>query len=312
MKVYNSNLIINSLWIGNSLSIMELLTIKSFMDHGHEFHLWLYSEMETSLPEGVVLEDANQIIPEDKIFSYKNANQYGHGKGSFAGFSDIFRYKLLYEKGGWWVDMDVTCLKPFNFKSDFVFREHSELLIVGNVMKCPPKTDFMKCCYEEAIESVDEKNSNWLKPIEILNTNLLKHDLEQYIMKDISIPDHYGLIRLLCNFRIQESNQMYFIHWCNEEWRHRFKNKNKFKLQSFYGQTLIKHGVLQDNFTKLDRILNYISSFQIKIYLYRFFLNNPNLYQLLRIVKHSVRKTTIDSKGQLTLEYLKKISLNLK
>ena len=40
---------------------------------------------------------------------------------SFAGFSNFFRYKLLLEKGGWWVDTDVVCLAPFDFPTPYVF-----------------------------------------------------------------------------------------------------------------------------------------------------------------------------------------------
>jgi hypothetical protein len=31
------------------------------------------------------------------------------GKGTYAGFSDLFRYKMLFDRGGWWVDTDVVC-----------------------------------------------------------------------------------------------------------------------------------------------------------------------------------------------------------
>ncbi len=35
--------IIQSLWIGNPLSKLERLCIQSFIDHGHEFHLYTYA-----------------------------------------------------------------------------------------------------------------------------------------------------------------------------------------------------------------------------------------------------------------------------
>src|SRR6185312_16640543 len=43
------------------------------------------------------------------------------GNGSLAGFSNFFRYKLLLENGGWWVDMDTVCLRPFHsFAPEYV------------------------------------------------------------------------------------------------------------------------------------------------------------------------------------------------
>ena len=94
---------------------MEEMCLSSFVHHGHEVHLYSYSEIE-NVPEGVEKKDGREILPEDMIFEYK------HHK-SFSGFSNYFRYKLLSEKGGWWTDTDVVCLKPFDFDSNYVFRK---------------------------------------------------------------------------------------------------------------------------------------------------------------------------------------------
>ena len=42
--------IIQGLWIGETLSTMEYLSIKSFLDNGHEYHLYTYGEVKTFLP----------------------------------------------------------------------------------------------------------------------------------------------------------------------------------------------------------------------------------------------------------------------
>src|SRR5580698_9560242 len=98
---------IQSLWVGDRLSAMEQLAIKSFLFHGHPFHLYVYQATE-GIPEGTIVQDANEILPATSIFKYSEHNSY-------AGFANFFRYKLLVERGGWWVDMDVICLKPFRF-----------------------------------------------------------------------------------------------------------------------------------------------------------------------------------------------------
>src|SRR5213080_4133629 len=100
--------VFNALWIGSSLSSLELLAISSFLHHGHVFRLWTYEPVSTRLPPGTIVADANKIIDRSKVFRYAA----GASKGSYAGFSDIFRAKLLYEIGGWYVDTDVTCLNP--------------------------------------------------------------------------------------------------------------------------------------------------------------------------------------------------------
>ncbi|HPK87409.1 MAG TPA: glycosyltransferase, partial [Atribacterota bacterium] len=183
MVISDDNRIVNGLWIGESLSSLEMLTIRSFINHGHTFRLWVYDQLTTPLPPGVLVMDANIILPAERIFRYKHKNQYGHGKGSLAGFSDIFRYKLLFDHGGWWVDMDVTCLKTLEFKAQYVFRSHHELKMVGNIMKCPKGSELMKRCFDLASEKVTADNRDWNLPIQILNDQIKYLDLERNIIE---------------------------------------------------------------------------------------------------------------------------------
>lgn len=247
---------INALWIGNRLSKIEMLTLQSFVDNGHVFHLWTYEKILNELPDGVVLEDANTILPNEKIFRYKHVNKYGHGKGSVSGFSDIFRYKLLYEKGGWWIDMDVTCLKPLNVSTPYFFRKHHDLELVGNVMKCPPKSALMLACYEEAIAKVDENNTDWHKPIEILNKHVSANRLQPYIFQQVSNLDIWSeLVDFVIGQKPVPANY-YFIHWMNEEWRSRDIDKNSFRFKSSMGEMMINAGLLQKPVSKTDFLLN--------------------------------------------------------
>jgi hypothetical protein len=103
---------IQSLWVGPRLSVMEQVSIASFLHHGHEYHLFTYGPVE-GLPAGAVLEDARSILPDSMIFQYRD-------HASYAGFSNYFRYKLLLERGGWWVDTDTVCLQPFDFDEPYV------------------------------------------------------------------------------------------------------------------------------------------------------------------------------------------------
>src|SRR5690242_14854394 len=134
----DSNRIVNALWIGNKLSKLELLTISSFIANGHDFHLWTYSDIVTPLPSRVTIRRADDILPRRAVFRSIGAGlETGVGNGSFAAFSDLFRYKLLYETGGYWTDMDMTCLKSLDFSEPYVFRSH-RVGVVGNLVKCPP------------------------------------------------------------------------------------------------------------------------------------------------------------------------------
>ena len=107
------NNVVQGLWIGR-LTQMEIACMQSYLNQGHEFHLYAYQDF-TNLPAGVKRLDANEIIPNERLASI---NQ-GEIKGSYAGFADLFRYKLLFERGGWWTDMDILCFNPLPNPSDF-------------------------------------------------------------------------------------------------------------------------------------------------------------------------------------------------
>lgn len=238
----DDNKIVNALWIGKSLSPTELLTIKSFVVNGHEFVLWAYDPIDTPIPEGAVVKDANEIFPRKHVFCYKYSNQFGHGKGSYAGFSDIFRYKLLYLYGGWWTDMDVTCLKALDFDDDYVFRTHHTLPLVGNIMKCPKDSPLMKKCFEEAVRKVDENNRDWHLPIQILVDNVRNFGLDKYI-QTFSNPDSWDLIRKTLKKDISIPEEWYVIHWVNEEWRRNKINKSIFLKKSLFYKLCNKFNV---------------------------------------------------------------------
>lgn len=266
----DDNKIVHSLWIGNKLTQLELLTLISFTAHGHLFYLWTYNEIETPLPSGIVVRDANEILHSSKIFKYKYCNQYGHGKGSYAGFSDLFRYALLYKYGGWWVDMDVTCLKPLDFTEPYVFRSHHELKIVGNMIKCPPFSKLMQKCFEETFFLLDEYNRNWNKPIEILNRNIIQLELETYI-RSFSNQDQWSFIKQLLLKPFDVPNYYYAIHWVNEEWRRHKIDKTNVLQHSFYFKTL------------QDYDLHYQVLSGWKIYSYKFKLTK--LYSAILLLK---------------------------
>ena len=53
--------IIQSLWIGKELSVMEQMCLSSFVKNGHEVHLYTYDNVK-NIPEGVQIKDGNDIL----------------------------------------------------------------------------------------------------------------------------------------------------------------------------------------------------------------------------------------------------------
>lgn len=265
--------IVNGLWINGKLSALELLTIQSFLDNGFIFQLWTYEPEIIYAPPNTIVRNANEILTSEKIFQYKNINMHGHGKGSFAGFSDIFRYKLLHEHGGIWTDMDITCLKSFEIKEDYFFRHHHKVGAVGNFMKCPKDSAIMKWCYDEAIKKVDKNNTDWMLPIKILNDGILKFGLSNYIQK-ISNNDSFPEVIKLLSSNQKTYTNWNIIHWMNEEFRRLNIAKDICLQDSTINELYNKHHIAHENYKGINLIKN-------KILLSRF-------YYLMRNIKSTL------------------------
>ncbi len=269
--------LVNGLWVGNKLSSLELLTLHSFTDQGYEFRLWAYDQIENVMPDGVVLCNANEIIPKEKIFFRKQKDPVtGVGKGSLGSpFSDIFRYKLLYEKGGWWVDMDITCLKHLPDDTDYYFRTHDKLNVIGNVIKCPKGCELMKLTYEEVSAVCDENTIDWLLPNKILNKYILQLGLDTFIYTNESNNDiwHETFRYITANIAIPKEYR--FFHWMNEEWRVRNIDKDRIFSNTTLGTLLKRHNLPVYTPTPVETAFNVLNREAIS---FRF-----SYWQLLKI-----------------------------
>ena len=210
---------INFFWIGESINKLGQLTLKSFLDNNHQPVLWVYNKDCKNIPLGTIVKDAGEILNQSRVFSYK-----GNGdcrNGSYGGFSDIFRYYLLQKVGGWYCDMDVTCLNNFSdiSENEYCFRKHKNAKYVGNIMKCPKNSDFLKFCIEETEKQINCENDLWVKPVFILS-----QCIEHFKLQDNALPNEYfgcdDPIELKQLVEIPFKNKInlpkYAIHWCNE------------------------------------------------------------------------------------------------
>lgn len=220
----DTNRIIQGLWIGSELSVMEQLSIASFLLNGHEYHLYVYDEMK-NIPAGTVIRDAGEILPASMIFQYKHFATY-------AGFANFFRYKLLLERGGWWVDTDTICLKPFDFREEHVFATevHDELEVVtSGIIKAPIGSQVM--AYAWAV--CQTKNPEQLVWGEtgprLMGEAVKKFSMEPYkkpytVFCPLSYSEWHKVLEPEVEISLDDST--YGIHLWNERWRATGQDKN--------------------------------------------------------------------------------------
>jgi mannosyltransferase OCH1-like enzyme len=216
--------IIQSLWIGDRLSVMEQVCISSFLRHGHQFHLYVYQET-AGVPPGTVVLDGNKVLPASRIFTYKEHQTY-------AGFANFFRYKLLLEIGGWFVDADTICVRPFQFRNQYVFSSEAingRQLVNLAAMKVPPGSPIMQYAWE-ACERMNPTELKWSQcgPT-LLRAATEACSLERYVKSwKTFCPIHFSVWEQILDPAVCWSfdDQTHAIHLWNELWRRSGQDKD--------------------------------------------------------------------------------------
>ena len=147
-KPADARVVINSFWDGERLSTLERVCISSFLHHGYAYELYVYDE-PAGVPHGVVLRDAETILPRSRMFRYAAGN---FNVGSIAGFADVFRYALIYKNGGWWADTDHCCVNKFEIcEPEAFFQEatqRGEFRVIAGFFKAPAGSDVLRYCID--------------------------------------------------------------------------------------------------------------------------------------------------------------------
>ena len=220
------------LWIGSRLSTLERLSMASFLAHGHPVRLFTYGDVQ-GIPTGVEHHDGREILPAAEVFTYAS----GFGKGSYAGFSNMFRYKLLLDHGGIWCDADVVCLHPFDFAAEYVIaRERipphaapgaAAEKLNACVLKAPRNARVMLECYAICTE-LDKNSIQWGD----IGPNLVTQRFARHRLQEHSHPPG-----VFCPVDWWEADKLvapgggepvgaHAVHFWNEVWHHNAMDKN--------------------------------------------------------------------------------------
>lgn len=127
---------VGALWIGGSLTWLEQLCLKSFVDQGHPTILYTYGEVG-GVPDGVEVRDGREVIDTDDFHTHART-------GSVALFSDLFRFHMLARDPDIiYIDTDVYSVRPLPggeahvFGYEFRGGEQEKGQINGAVLRLP-------------------------------------------------------------------------------------------------------------------------------------------------------------------------------
>jgi hypothetical protein len=125
---------------------------RSMVLAGHRVKLWSYtpSRLQGLVHGGIELCDAAEVMPRP-LFERVVA------RSEIRFFSDLFRYAVLYEQGGLWLDTDVVLLRPFPFRGDYFLNlqwRHGDKghFICGNALYAKACSRHMRALYERALQ----------------------------------------------------------------------------------------------------------------------------------------------------------------
>lgn len=121
-------MIVNTVWIGKELGPVHTACLRSFVRHGHDVVLHAYGKPHDT-PDGVRLFDASKLMKEEEIILHKKTS-------SLTLASDRYRYRILREGMGIYVDCDMYCVRPFT-EMDYAFGWHSHDTINNAVLNAP-------------------------------------------------------------------------------------------------------------------------------------------------------------------------------
>ena len=214
---------IQTLWIGPRLSAMERLSLRSFVAHGHDVHLYTYGDVE-GVPAGTRVKDANEILPRSRVFQYSEF-------ASYSGFSNYFRYRLLLLRGGWWIDADVICLRPFDdLAAEHVFaaEDHEGTRYVSSAaIKAPVGSAAMEWAWQEC-DARDPATIRWGETgPRLLGQAVQRFDLESHVQPPSSFcPIGYADWERVLEPDADLAGAPYALHLWNEMWRRAGRDKD--------------------------------------------------------------------------------------
>lgn len=170
---------VNAVWIGKEFPMVQRLSARSWLAHGHEYHLWVYDHV-VGVPDGVIVRDGTDIL-EGPIHRYTDPKH----KDSPVLHANLFRYAFLAKRGGAFVDADTVCLAEFDLTGEWAFssevvakKPHPNFAFV-----CVPEreTAFARDCYGEAQSRLHTKTWGLFGPA-LLNQQIANHDMGAYVL----------------------------------------------------------------------------------------------------------------------------------
>lgn len=209
---------VHCVWIGDELSIMEILSIKLAQKLGYTVNLWSNNVFD-NLPDGVISRNLPaDICPPTPFNGLPLTSIPNGGIGSLSHWSDYFAFTTLKDIGGYWMQLDFAMLKKIDTTYSYVFTSLGYHQISPVFMKLPPNSAFAQELSETLLPKIKIgfKNEGWNASMDMMHQCAQKHKVYEdcYFIRD-GYHDCGGSIYGRTPYNTPTDNLGSFYHWSN-------------------------------------------------------------------------------------------------
>jgi len=197
--------IIHQIWFGDqSLRPIKLMNKWKEMNPSWDYWLWTEKELKEYFPNLENQKHYDNLI--DLYDNLKNKTPNIRPHHYLAGRSDIVRYEILYEYGGFFIDADSDPLKPLDDKfcdnDSFSVYENEKVrpgLIANGYLASSEKNYLMRMLINLLkIQKTIVDNEPWIKTGPLFLTNVIKklrYSKIKIYPSYYFIPNHYSGVK---------------------------------------------------------------------------------------------------------------------
>ena len=117
------NEVISTLWIGEHLNELSEMSMLSWLQNGYNIDLYIDKSKEFVIPGSISTNYRDRI----NLLDYKEISMPPNiDVSNILPFSDLWRYRMLFFKGGTWLDADMFLLRRLPNDETIISSEHTQ------------------------------------------------------------------------------------------------------------------------------------------------------------------------------------------
>lgn len=233
---------VQTLWIGDELNDLSRISIKSWLYQGYEVDLYSDSWIDDE-----ILQDTRiKQIDAREIWDFKDT-------GEILPFSDLWRFKLLYQKGGVWLDADMLLLDQLPYdkiliSSEFTMRSgafKSKMPFICNIgaLRFQKKDKILKLIIQKIEEKTKSIGTTFCDNMFIFRRVIKNCEYNQYVKEP----------SMFCGVDWWNAKELYY----SDEYKTKYNVKplhNKIILQHSIGVHLWNHFTFNKHYIDFNKI----------------------------------------------------------